>query len=117
MTPGYRFVLEVAGKEYELHVDDNGETVVMCERTLEEGPAAAVKFIAERLDISPEEIEVMSVQAYEWSDTSLGCPEPGMVYAQVITPGYSVILRAQGETFEVHTDEEGRNVVFCEPDR
>lgn len=117
VTPGYRFVLEAGGKEYELHADEDGGTVVMCERALEEGPAAAVELIAARLDISPEEVEVMSVQAYEWPDTSLGCPEPGMTYAQVITPGYRVILRAEGDTFEVHTDEEGRIVVLCEPDR
>jgi hypothetical protein len=36
-----------------------------------------------------------------------------MVYAQVITPGFVVILSAQGTEYEYHTDA-GRFVVWCE---
>jgi hypothetical protein len=49
----------------------------------------------------------------EWSDASLGCPQEGMMYAQVITPGYLIVLEAQGQTFEYHTDQ-GTNVVLCQ---
>lgn len=31
---------------------------------------------------------VLPFDPVEWSDTSLGCPMPGLVYAQVITPGF-----------------------------
>jgi len=68
--------------------------------------------LARRLDLSPEAIKVVSVEAVEWPDTSLGCPKPGMMYAQVITPGYRVVLEVKGETYEYHTDE-GRSVVAC----
>jgi hypothetical protein len=79
--------------------------------------AAAKERLASELDISTEVVEVIAVESVEWSDASLGCPEPGKMYAQVITPGYRVLLRVEGEQFEVHTDRGGRAAVICEPDR
>lgn len=115
VTPGYRVLLEVEGEAYALHMDLAGEMIRICEKDQEPGAGAAVDYLADELGIPAEEIDVVSVEAYEWSDASLGCPEPGKSYAQVITPGYRVILEAEGETFEVHTDEEGRTVVMCKP--
>lgn len=117
VTPGYRIVLEANGREHELHTDQSGEAIVMCEQGVEREARAAVEHLAEELEISPKDIKVLLVQDDEWRDTSLGCPEPGRSYAQVITPGYRVILEAQGETFEVHTDREGRIVVLCDSPR
>lgn len=116
VTPGYRIFLRVGEREYELHTDRSARTAVICESTLEEGSAAAVGHLAAELGISAEEIDVLSVARYEWPDTSLGCPEPERAYAQVVTPGYSVILRAQGGEYEVHTDLEGRAAVICQPE-
>lgn len=69
--------------------------------------------LARRLDLESAAIAVVSVQAVEWSDTSLGCPQPGMMYAQVITPGYRVALEAKGQRYDYHTDRS-RMVVWCE---
>ncbi|MGD1996956.1 MAG: hypothetical protein PVH62_09300 [Anaerolineae bacterium] len=74
---------------------------------------AAVAHLASELDISQDEVTLLSVEAVQWSDTSLGCAQPGEMYAQVITPGYRVILGAGGEEYELHTDEAGQNVVLC----
>jgi len=68
--------------------------------------------LARRAEIPVSEISVISVEAVDWPDTSLGCPEPGMAYAQVITPGYLIVLEAKGQTFEYHSDE-GRFMVLC----
>lgn len=69
--------------------------------------------LARQLGLAPEAIRLVSVQAVEWPDTSLGCPQPGMMYAQVITPGFRVILEAAGEQYEFHTDQGGA-VELCE---
>lgn len=69
--------------------------------------------LAARLNVPSNDIEVVRVEAVEWSDTSLGCPQPGMVYAQVITPGFRLVLEAEGQKYEYHTDGE-RTVVLCE---
>ena len=69
--------------------------------------------LAERLGLAPGEMSLVSVEAVEWSDASLGCPQPGMMYAQVITPGYLVVLEAEGQQYAYHTDTD-RIVVLCE---
>lgn len=73
---------------------------------------AAINDLAARLEIAPENVQVVSVQAIDWSDTSLGCPQPGMFYAQVITLGYKIVLSAEGKQVEYHADKKGR-VVTC----
>jgi hypothetical protein len=72
----------------------------------------AQKDLVQRLGLAAEAIQLVSVEAVEWSDTSLGCPQPGMMYAQVITPGFRVVLKAKGQTYEYHTDT-GRFAVLC----
>jgi len=69
--------------------------------------------LARRLGIGMEGIRTISVEGAEWRDASLGWPQPGMVYAQVITPGYRVVLESEGVRYEYHTDW-GRAVVLCD---
>jgi hypothetical protein len=46
----------------------------------------------------------------EWSDSSIGCPQPGEAYAQVITPGHKISLRVDGRLHFVH-EAKGRAFV------
>jgi hypothetical protein len=64
------------------------------------------------LHITLSDISLVSVEPTQWRDTSLGCPRPSMVYAQVITPGYTIILKALGKEYEFHTDR-AEAVVLC----
>ena len=73
---------------------------------------AAVNDLAARLKVAPEVVQVVSVSAADWSDTSLGCPQPGMFYAQVIVQGFKIVLAAGGAQTEYHADQKGR-VVTC----
>ena len=43
-----------------------------------------------------------SVEAFDFPDSSLGVPEPGQNYMTVITPGYVIILEANGVSYEYH---------------
>ena len=63
--------------------------------------------LAARLGISPEDIEVVSAEAVLWNDSSLGCPEKDYFYLQVITPGYQVILKANGKEYDYRANESG----------
>jgi hypothetical protein len=74
--------------------------------------ALARRDLAQRLKRTEATISVASIEAVDWSDASLGCPEPGMVYAQMITPGYRLILVANGERYEYHTDQ-GQRAFYC----
>ena len=68
--------------------------------------------IADDLGVPPETVQVVSVEPRNWPDTSLGCPQPDMLYAQVVTPGYLVLVDVSGERIEYHTDERG-TIVRC----
>ena len=59
---------------------------------------------------------VLAFDPVEWGDTSLGCAMPGLVYAQVITPGFRLVFDYQGQQNQYHTDQDGSNVVTCETD-
>jgi len=62
----------------------------------------AKRTLADSLGISVTEITVDSIRAVEWRDGSIGCPEPEMAYAQVITPGHKILLVVDGRTYAVH---------------
>jgi hypothetical protein len=94
-----------------------GETEVAPAPTTPSGPhpvTAAVLHLSAELDVATDRIEIVSARAVEWPDTSLGCPQPGQVYAEVITPGYAIVLEIEGERFEVHTDETGEEIIICD---
>jgi hypothetical protein len=69
---------------------------------------------AQRSGVDVASIVVERGEAVEWSDGSLGCPRPGMVYLQVITPGYHVVLQAGGSSYDYRADERGR-FLLCQP--
>lgn len=64
----------------------------------------AISDLALRLNVQAEQIRILNVEKVNWPDASLGYPEKGMMYAQVITPGYRIILDAGGRTYEYHSD-------------
>lgn len=72
---------------------------------------AARQALAQELSVNPYTILLDSVESVEWSDSCLGVQQAGVMCAQVITPGYRVVLQAEGETYTYHTDESGSQVV------
>lgn len=77
---------------------------------------AAVAAYAADLGVPPEAIDVLSVEPVTWNDGSLGCPQPGQMYIQVIIPGYRVALGHAGQQATYHTDEN-TTVVRCDRPR
>jgi hypothetical protein len=75
---------------------------------------AALADAATRLGVPRANLRVDRVEPREWSDASLGCPEPGHLYAQVITPGYLLVISATGggQSVEYHADTASR-IVTC----
>lgn len=63
--------------------------------------------LAARLGVSLAEISVVEATPVEWSDSSLDCPQEGMSYLQMITPGYRIVLQANSQTHEYHTNQTG----------
>ena len=69
--------------------------------------------LAQRLSISETEITIVEATDVVWSDSSLGCPQKGMVYADVLTPGFLIILSANNAEYEYHSSK-GTEVIYCE---
>src|SRR2546422_8142554 len=76
-----------------------------------EAAALARRTLAAKLSLPIERIKIVSVSPVEWRDSSLGCPERGMVYTPVLTPGYKVTLRAADRDHVVHVART--HVVIC----
>jgi len=47
-----------------------------------------------------DKIKTVSVEEVNFSDASLGIREPGVEYAQVVTPGLIIILETDGKEYE-----------------
>lgn len=60
--------------------------------------------LAKKLGVELSQVKIKSYIETEWKDTSLGCPEPGMSYLQVITPGYKVVLESKQKEYQYNTD-------------
>ena len=68
--------------------------------------------LAKRESVAVDQVKVVSVTSVQWPTTALGCPQPGIMYAQIVTPGYRIVLESKGQTYEYHSDR-GRRVVYC----
>lgn len=76
--------------------------------------AVVTQHLAEQLQVDPSTIEVVSVEEVEWPDACLGVQSPDIMCAQVITPGYLIILEADGEQYEYHTNLNGSSIQVVE---
>lgn len=65
------------------------------------------------IGVAEDEIEVLEARDVTWPDAAAGCPRPGMVYMQVLTPGTLVRLRADGREYRYHA--RGRSLPLLCP--
>lgn len=80
--------------------------------TLDRAVAAARADAAERTGLAPAALELVSADRVTWSDGSLGCPQPGMLYTQALVAGYRVRLRGPSGEMDYHASARGA-LVLC----
>lgn len=56
-----------------------------------------------RLGIAADTIRLVALEAVEWRDTSIGCPQFGKSYAQVIVPGFRITLKNVNTLYIYHS--------------
>jgi hypothetical protein len=71
-----------------------------------------LKEAAKLANVSPQELVIVRAEAVVWNDGSLGCPEPGMEYAQALVNGYWVVIEAGGQTYDFRVGRDG-NFRLC----
>src|SRR6476646_6021309 len=62
--------------------------------------------------VSREQLVIVRAQSVIWSDGSLGCPEPGMMYTQILVNGYWVVIEAAGQKYDFRAGSAG-NFRLC----
>lgn len=63
---------------------------------------SAIEDLAKRLGIKPEEIAVVRAEEVDWPDGSVGCPQPGMRYKQMLVNGTFVQLKVGDRLYNYH---------------
>ncbi|MCY7375526.1 MAG: hypothetical protein LH472_06095 [Pyrinomonadaceae bacterium] len=61
--------------------------------------------LAERLSVSDDEIETVSVSEKDFPDMSLGAPVADEMSAQMISSGWQINLQTGGEDYEYRADK------------
>jgi len=69
--------------------------------------------LSDHLGVAIDLIDLIQVEPVTWNDVSLGCPQAGREYPQVITPGFCFLLEVDGQEYTYHSDTAQR-VVLCE---
>lgn len=72
----------------------------------------AMKDLVKRTGLSLDQITLVSDEAVTWPDGALGCPQPGMVYMQVLVDGSRIVLEAGGKSYEYHSGDQ-RGAFLC----
>jgi hypothetical protein len=77
---------------------------------------AVVADAAMRFKVAESAVVVTQAERVTWSDASLGCPEPGQMYAQTMVDGFRVVATTVAGSLTYNTDGGGK-VVNCGPAR
>lgn len=67
----------------------------------------AIEDLAARLGVAEGDIEMIEVRSVSWPDGSLGCPEEGKLYAQVVIEGTQILLGVDERIFDYHAGDDG----------
>ena len=109
-TPGYGGMLVLNGEQFELRMDTDAENI----RLIPGAALSARQVLSSRLGLSMNDIAIHSFQSQEWPDACLGLAEAGQMCAQMLTPGYLVVLEVNGDRYDYRTDQAGNLVVLAD---
>ena len=82
----------------------NGETPVSPDQ-LPGAVLEAQNWLADQLGLLMEQVDMVSFEQVDWTDSCLGLGGPAESCLQAITPGYRLIVIAGKQEYEIRTDE------------
>ena len=68
---------------------------------------AVVTDAAKRFHVAESAVVLARAEQLTWSDGSLGCPEPGRMYTQMLVAGFRVVAITSAGELTYHTDSRG----------
>src|SRR4030042_2091866 len=72
---------------------------------------AAIQEVSKKYDIPVDQIKIVSTEAKTWPNGCLGVVIPGVLCTDVIVDGFNIKLEANGQQYEIHTNQDGTSVV------
>lgn len=75
---------------------------------------AALNALTEKLGLSADQIKLVSAEAVTWPNGCLGIVRIGVMCTQAEVPGFKIVLEANGQKYEVHTNQDGSVVLLAE---
>ncbi len=76
---------------------------------------AAIAALAKGLGVAESQVSVVSMEAVVWPNGCMGVQHIGMMCTMNQVPGFRVILNANGQQYEEHTNQDGSIVVPDQP--
>jgi len=125
VTPGYLIALKVDQATHEVHSDKNQHFVVCLngngsaasptppDPIVAEFMSQIKQSLAADLGIPPDDAVVVTSEAVDWPDGSLGCkPGRGTAYSPETISGYRIVFAVEDVYYEYHTSFD--NWILCE---
>jgi hypothetical protein len=72
---------------------------------------AAIQAVSDKYNIPVDQVQITSTEAKTWPSGCLGVVIPGVMCTNMIVQGFSIKLEANGQQFEIHTNQDGTSVV------
>lgn len=125
IVPGFRVELNYGGKTYVYRTNQDGSALRLetpreqpgASPTAEEGAMRIANSLAQTLaqqtGLPVEQVTVVAAEKVDWPDSCLGVHAQGVMCAQVVTPGYRIVLQAGGQNYEYHTNTDGSQSVLA----
>jgi hypothetical protein len=95
-----------AAEGTDLDLPDTGDLTQAAPQAVDQ----AVLFLSDNLGVEVQEIQVLDFERVDWSNACLELAAPDEVCAEAVTPGFRVVLEANGQQYVLHTDEQGNAV-------
>lgn len=86
---------------------ENGEPRAITGEVPEEMLDKVLADLETRTGAGRSEVTVKRAESVQWNDGSLGCPEPGQAYMQVLVSGYWIVLEHDGRHYDYRASERG----------
>src|SRR5215203_958540 len=72
---------------------------------------AALTALSEKLNVTVDNIKIVSTEVVTWPNGCLGVQKIGVSCTEAEVPGFNIILEADGKQYEIHTNVAGSVVV------
>lgn len=72
---------------------------------------AAIQAISAKYGVPADQVKLVSTEAVTWSNGCLDIVLPGVMCTQALVDGFRIIMEANGQQYEFHTNQDGSSVI------